>query len=105
VRNRRKYPKDWKQLSTACKERAGWCCERCGVAHGTMRTSWWTGREWPVYLQAAHVKHDPHNQSPELVAVCPACHWRYFRRPGQRAVWVMLEKLKHQQLITQAYLA
>ena len=102
MRNRQKYPRSWRRLARECKERADWRCQRCGVKHGTLRLSRWTGREWPVYLQAAHLKHDQENETPELIAVCPTCHWRYFRRPGQRAAW-MIEKLKHQKLIALAY--
>lgn len=102
MRNRRKYPREWRRLSAACKERAQWCCEKCGVSHGTKRVSPWTGKEWPVYLQAAHVRHDPSNENPELTAVCPRCHWRYFRRPGQRPAWI-IEKLKHRKLIAEAW--
>lgn len=97
MRNRRNYPKDWKHRARACKERAGWHCEKCGYPHGKLRLSW-SGRLWPVYLQAAHVRHDPENIEAELVAVCPACHWRYYRKPGQRPRW-MIERLKHQQLL------
>ena len=102
VRNRQRYPAAWRQLARACKERAGWCCQRCQVAHGTVRVSPWTGRPWPVYLQAAHIRHDPENEAPDLIAVCPTCHWRYYRKPGTRPAWV-IEKMKHQRLIQQAY--
>lgn len=29
-----KYPKNWKDIATAVKERANWTCEFCGVKHG-----------------------------------------------------------------------
>lgn len=103
MRNRKAYPAQWRAMSRACKDRAGWQCERCGVAHGSTRRSVWTGREYTVYLQAAHVKHDPFNEQPELAAVCPTCHWRHYRKPGQRPAW-LIEKLKHQRLIQLAYL-
>jgi len=102
MRNRKRYGKDWKKRTRACKERAGWQCRECGVKHGTLRVSVWTGREWPVYLQAAHVNHDPENELAELAIVCPKCHWHFYRRPGQPAAWV-IERLKHQRLIVIAY--
>jgi hypothetical protein len=104
MKNRANYPKNWKQLAHACKVAAGWKCQKCGIAHGTMRYSVWTNRNWPVYLVAAHIHHDPANPHPELLAVCPSCHWHYFRRPGQRALWMISERKKHQYLIKMAYL-
>lgn len=103
MHHRKKYPPNWKQLSRACKDAAGWICERCGVKHGTRRYSTWTGREWPVYLQAAHRYHDPHNATPDLVCVCPTCHWKYFRRPGASArSWLYHERRKHRILLERA---
>lgn len=95
MRNRRAYPKGWRRLALACKIRAGWKCEKCGVSHGALRRSVWTGRLWPVYLQAAHVCHDQANESPDLVCCCPTCHWRYYRRPGQLLTHGQVEARKH----------
>lgn len=101
MRNRRKYPRNWRELARECKERANWRCEKCGIAHGTPRLSLWTGNLWPVYLQAAHVNHDQESEAPELVAVCPRCHWHYYRKQrGQLPAW-WIEKLKHRKLIEQ----
>jgi|SRR5579859_176072 len=103
MRNRKKYPRGWRKLARACKERANWKCQICSIKHGTKRRSPWTGKEWPVYLQAAHVYHDPHNEAPELACVCPRCHWRFYRAPGRRYVaWINREK--HRRLIKQAWL-
>lgn len=99
MRNRKKYPPHWRKLARVCKERAGYRCEKCGIAHGTPRFSPWTEREWPVYLQAAHINHDQENEAPALVAVCPSCHWRYFRKPGQRLTFGVLEARKHRILL------
>lgn len=98
MRNRKKYPANWRALALACKERAAWRCSKCGIEHGTKRFSLWTGREWPVFLQAAHINHDPENETPELAAVCPACHWRYYRKPGAHS-WLYHERRKHQALL------
>ncbi len=104
MRNRRAYPANWRAIARQCKERAGWKCIKCQVQQGAQRVSIWTGNRYTVYLQAAHVDHDPDNPEPRLACVCPSCHWKHFRRPGQRPAW-MIEKLKHQKLIEQAYLA
>lgn len=34
--NKALYPADWPAIARACKERAGWRCEHCGVAHGAI---------------------------------------------------------------------
>jgi len=101
MRNRKRYGKDWKRRSRAAKEAAGWQCEKCKVKHGEKRISY-SGNEWPVYLQAAHVEHDPENEFAKLACVCPKCHWHFFRRPGQRPAW-MIERMKHRRLIAVAY--
>lgn len=64
----------------------------------------WSGQMWPVYLQCAHVNHDPENPDAELAVVCPRCHWRYYRRPGQRPSWIVIERMKHRRLIAEAFL-
>jgi hypothetical protein len=104
MNNRSRYGKGWEKRARRCRELANWQCERCQVKHGTMRISKWTLRLWPVYLVAAHVNHDPENPDAELVAVCPSCHWKHYKRPGQIAPW-QIEKIKHRLLIKQAYLA
>jgi hypothetical protein len=97
MNNRKKYPRNWRKLARACKERAGWQCKECFVQHGTLRISW-AGRPYPVYMVAAHKLHDPFNPSPDLVCVCPRGHWRFYRRQGQPAVWV-IERMKHRKLL------
>jgi hypothetical protein len=51
MNNRKNYPKDWKQKSTSCKEAAGWKCEKCKIAAGTICISW-AGNEWTCYVFA-----------------------------------------------------
>jgi len=89
MRNRERYGKDWKAKAAAAKENVGWVCQRCGVAHKTLRYSEYTDREWPVYLQAHHPNFDPGNEDAELVVVCPRCHWRFYRRKGERPPWLV----------------
>jgi hypothetical protein len=80
------YPSTWEHLAYAAKERAGWMCEVCLVPHGAIVRSKRSGNPYVIYLQAAHVNHDPDNPSPELKAVCPACHARYYRKPNAHSV-------------------
>jgi hypothetical protein len=75
------YPPTWEQLAYEAKERAGWMCEVCMVPHGAIVRSPRTGNPYVVYLQAAHLNHDHGNSCPELKAVCPVCHARYYRKP------------------------
>jgi hypothetical protein len=100
MRNAKRYGPDWKKRTREAKEAAGWCCEKCGVKHKTPRWSPWTEREWPVFLQGAHINHDPENPNAELAVVCPSCHWHHYRKPGQRPAW-MVEAMKHRALLEQ----
>jgi hypothetical protein len=93
MRNRERYGKDWKKRARAAKEAAGLKCTKCGWDHGKPRWSDWTQREWPVWLQAHHKNFDPENENAELIVVCARCHWRYYRRPGERPPW-LVELLK-----------
>ena len=88
-------------MAVECKERAGWKCTKCGVKQGEKRVSCWTGNEYRVYLQAAHRNHDPANDAPDLVCVCPTCHWHFYRRHNQIPAW-MFEKIKHRILLERA---
>ena len=85
---RRNYPKEWKKLSTECKDRAGWKCEKCFVSHRALRLTY-KGDLKPVYLVAAHINHDRHNPNPHLCCLCPSCHWRYYRQFGHRPVFII----------------
>ncbi len=97
------YPVNWSELAFACKERAGWRCERCGVAQGTAAISR-AGQPYTIYLAAAHLDHDPWNPNPRLMAMCPSCHGRYDWEDYERKQWLELEILRH-RLWVQAYYA
>lgn len=90
--NRSRYPADWKEISLAIKDRAGWRCEctgecgrheyhldddgRCVNEHG--RPAIGTGSK--VVLTTAHLDHTPENCEPEnLRAMCQGCHLHYDR--------------------------
>lgn len=73
---RNQYPKEWKAISIACKERAGWVCEWCGAVHGQPHHE--TGSL--VVLTTAHLNHKPFDCRPEnLRALCQKCHLAYDR--------------------------
>jgi|SRR5579875_2289068 hypothetical protein len=93
------YPANWYALAQACKERAGWRCEFCGVPQGAQAISRRTGVVYPVYLAAAHVDHDPWNPMPRLVALCPSCHGRYDWSWRQRERRAALEAYRHALLV------
>lgn len=68
------YPKNWRQISNATRERANYRCEHCGAAHRWFHPI--TGSV--VFLQAAHMDHDVKNCSNEnLKALCQRCHLIY----------------------------
>ena len=46
--NRRRYPKNWPQISAAIRERAGNKCEDCGIQNGALGARWRDG----TWLQA-----------------------------------------------------
>ncbi len=97
---RESYPSNWKELAFSCKERAQWHCEECRVKQGRMRTSKRTGLPYFVYLHAAHRDHDPGNQTPVLLCLCPTCHGLYDANHRRRLQRVALERLKHQMLLS-----
>ena len=95
---RQQYPSEWEALAHACKVRAGWKCEHCGIAQFTVIESR-TGQPYLIYLHAAHA--DPAQSKsepqPHLIALCVRCHARYDYAIRQRAARVALERLKHQR--------
>lgn len=96
IRDWSRYPDDWKSISLAVKERAGWRCEcagecgrgsehlededgRCRNRHGEPR---WRGRQHQcsVVLTTAHLDHDPAGRDLDrLRAFCEGCHLNYDR--------------------------
>lgn len=90
--NKKRYPPDWKAISSAVKERAGWRCEctgecgrreehagadrRCPNTHGEIAL----GFTWRVRLTTAHLDHQPENcETANLRAMCECCHLAYDR--------------------------
>jgi len=85
--DRRRYPPNWEEIALAVKERAGWCCEWCGVAYGTWRISR-KGKPYKVVMTVAHLgvpypDGRPGNRDDRwdvrrenLLALCQSCHLR-----------------------------
>lgn len=90
--NKHRYPPDWRDISTAIKDRAGWRCEcngecgrpaehldadgRCVNRHGHPAVG--TGSR--VVLTTAHLNHTPEDCDPaNLKAMCQGCHLHYDR--------------------------
>lgn len=87
--NKARYPKDWKAISKAIRERSGGRCEchgecglhrttpgprRCVERHGEP-AKWAKGK---IVLTVAHLNHQPEDCRPEnLKAMCQRCHLRY----------------------------
>lgn len=76
--NRKRYPKNWKQIRAAILTRARYRCEWCGVEnHTTVERS---GNPTRIVLTIAHLDHTPENCAPEnLRALCQRCHLDYDR--------------------------
>jgi 5-methylcytosine-specific restriction endonuclease McrA len=102
-----RYPKDWKAISLAVREAAGWKCEWCGAPNGEVIErdhkdpgTWWRvpasgepddprNKTTLIVLTVAHLgtahpdgtpgdKHDKHDVRREnLAALCQRCHLAY----------------------------
>ena len=78
--NRARYPKDWKRIADAIRERAMQQCEgspaypQCRALNGELHPV--TGSR--VVLTVAHLDHTPENCAPQnLKAMCQRCHLTY----------------------------
>jgi len=94
--NAKRYPKDWKRISTEIRERSGGRCEcegecglhrthpgprRCVERNGEF-AKWANGK---VVLTVAHLNHQPEDCRPQnLKAMCQRCHLRYDQEHHQR---------------------
>ena len=78
--NRARYPKDWKRIADAIRERSMQKCEG-SPAYPECRAS--NGEPHPVtgsrvVLTCAHLDHTPENCEPQnLRAMCQRCHLTY----------------------------
>lgn len=78
--NKTRYPKDWREIASRIRARAGDCCEGspdfpdCRAANGKRHPV----TESRVVLTVAHLDHEPENCDPEnLRAWCQRCHLNY----------------------------
>lgn len=76
IKDKSRYPSDWKQIRQRILERAGHCCEFCGVENYTMR---WNGKKFVrIVLTIAHLDNVPeHCGEDNLRALCQKCHLTY----------------------------
>jgi hypothetical protein len=95
---RKRYPKNWKQQATECKQAAQWHCETCNEAHLTLKVSKRTGLVYRMRLHAAHVGR--YTESPRLKALCPSCHAKLDWQRRKEYARIRLEQMKHQLLLT-----
>ncbi|MBR6262712.1 MAG: hypothetical protein IKR05_05790 [Prevotella sp.] len=71
--NKKRYPKNWKQIRQSILDRAGNRCEFCGIENYAIKEN---GTK--VVLTIAHLDHTPENCNPEnLRALCQKCHLTY----------------------------
>ena len=69
------YPKHWKELAKAIKEKANWCCQKCYRSLPPDKNP-----QRRTHLQVHHWNRDPSDNRPEnLAPLCPKCHLSYHR--------------------------
>lgn len=70
--NRARYPANWKEIRARIQERAGDCCEECGVPNGSLRGA------TTIVCTTAHLDHTPeHCDDDNLRFWCQRCHLAY----------------------------
>ena len=73
--DKKRYPKNWKQIADAVKEKADWKCEICGKQCRRPDEPFDTHRRT---LTVDHLNHIPEDCREEnLKAMCAVCHLRY----------------------------
>lgn len=103
---RKRYPRHWPAMAQACKDLAGWQCQRCQVPQGRRRKSRRSGNWYRVHLHAAHVDHDPENPAPRLACLCERCHGRYdWAWRVYHLAHAEIERQKHRMLLRRRDLA
>ena len=109
------YPPNWKtEIRPAILERAGDCCEQCGVKNGDTgyrdktgtfhhhfsldETHWGPYKLIQIVLTVAHLDHDrTHNDYSNLAALCQRCHLNHDRLDNQHKRQVRKDKRCGQQ--------
>jgi len=85
--DRNRYPKNWKEIALAVKEKANWRCSRCGrqCFRKGEKPKKLTREQWTAYtLCVHHSNYDPSDNRPEnLIPLCNPCHLtKHTRRRG-----------------------
>ena len=96
--DRKRYPRNWDQISAAAKHASGWRCQHCqqlclrpGEKHPDLTRSEWT----KVTLSTHHANFLPEDNNPEnLIVLCTPCHLALHAQakrsnvsPGQLSLW------------------
>jgi len=85
------YPAQWRAIRHERLQRAGYCCEECGVRHLSIRQNTRTGSDYMVYLSIAHKQqYQTWKKDAETMVLCQRCHRRYdrqFRRKGSTKMY------------------
>lgn len=82
---RKYYPPEWDEMRLEALERAGYCCEDCGVQDcsvvinpNKVHPLYPEGQPHMVHLSLAHKReYETWNRDAETVVLCPGCHGRF----------------------------
>jgi hypothetical protein len=73
--DKKRYPKNWKDISLKIKQDAGWICQECGKQCRKPGEKFDTHKRT---LTVAHLNHIPEDiRNDNLKALCAPCHLRY----------------------------
>lgn len=73
--DKKRYPKEWKEISLKIKEKASWKCQQCGKQCRRPGEPFDTHKNT---LTVAHLNHIPEDCREEnLKALCAPCHLKY----------------------------
>jgi hypothetical protein len=91
--NRSRYPADWKAISHAAKERAGWRCVHPGCTARHYAFGEWDGERW---LEHGHVGHELHGAFQQAKQMAADTQWsRYGDDPEAPKVLVIVLTTAH----------
>lgn len=77
------YPDRWREIATATKDAAGWCCVRCGHPHDVAGG---------YMLTCHHLDLDKSNcRWWNIPALCQRCHLKIQHRVVIERPWLMVE--------------
>lgn len=91
--NRKLYPPKWREvMRKEALERAGYCCEDCGLPDGTMRINrevehpfFPEGKPSHIWLQLSHKReYVTWDREAETAVLCPSCHGKFDKTHRRR---------------------